>query len=111
MRSLRILIAVACLVGPAGAERVPSRAELGKAIADLELKIAAVREEARRGDPNRAATEERLAAIEKALAELRAAPAAGADQAARVDELTTSLEELREEAATKADLKKYVRKP
>jgi hypothetical protein len=111
MRSLAVILALLALAPDAGAQRrrVPSRAELGEAITRLEAQIVGLREGAHReGLTLSAETEARLAAIEKALAELRTQEPAGAD---RVQELADALDEVREEVATKADLKKYVRKP
>jgi hypothetical protein len=93
--------------GDAQRRRVPSRAELGGAIVELRQAIDALREELRQA-PAPAVPEERIAALEKAIADLRDAAGAPDD---RIAELEAAVEELREDAATKSDLRKYVRKP
>src|SRR5688572_24854591 len=112
-KALTIWLSLALLALPAAAQtrRVPSRAELGGAIVELRQQLAELRAELAKADPARAAAgEERLAALEKAIAELRAR-LDEPDAAGRLEELSAAVEELREDAATKGDLKKYVRKP
>jgi hypothetical protein len=116
-RALRIaLCLVALLVASTAAaqtvsrKRAPSREELRVLIEGLEAKVEAMRAE--KGAADRAAgDQERLASMEKTLGELRARLEAPPAEDPRVEELAGSLEELRDEVASKDELKKYVRKP
>jgi hypothetical protein len=107
---LALLAASSAAAQTQGRKRSPSRAELRQYLEELEAKLEALRaEKATAGAA--AAEEQRLASLEKSLGELRARLEAPPAQDPRLEELAGSLEELRDEAASKDDLRKYVRKP
>ena len=117
IRVLRIATCVCALLAASTAaaqaparKRSPSRAELREYLEELEAKVEALRAE-KVAAGKAAGEEERLASLEKSLGELRAKLDAPAVEDPRLDELAGSLEELRDEAASKDDLRKYVRKP
>lgn len=116
--ALLIAVVAAVAAGPASAAPrsrrppAPSRGDLAQSVADLEEKVAALKKElALRADQRTAALEVRIAVIETRLLELKNGPATGAVDADKLQELEDAITELREEGASKGDLKKYVRKP
>src|SRR5690242_5878288 len=107
----RTALVLALLVAaPAAAQQrvhVPSREELGAGLVELQRKLDALRADL---DGRDAKVQARLAELQQAIDALKA-PASGPDLGARLEELSAALDELKEDAARKSDLAKYVRKP